>query len=375
MRAGTDEELMATATDLAEHARPLTPPNPWVGCVIVRDGVIVGSGATGPYPGGPHAEVAALAAAGDRARGATAFVTLEPCDHQANTPPCTEALIAAGIAGVTIALEDPDPRVRGRGADRLRAAGIAVAIGVGADAVTQSLAPYLHQRRTGRAFALLKTAMSLDGRTAAADGSSQWITGDEARADAHRWRAESQAVVVGPGTAQADRPRLTVRNDEQPVVRQPLRVLLDAHGRVAAEGPLFDPSLAPTLVITTPPTPETVRDAWQAAGAKVEVLDPGPEGRGVDLVGVLRLLAERYGVLQAMIEGGGRLHGAFVAEGLADRLVAYVAPVLLGERGLPVVGFPGPESLASATRWQLRDVTRFGADVRLILDPPAPGAG
>jgi len=181
--------------------------------------------------------------------------------------------------------------------------------------------------------------------------------------------------VVGPGTAQADRPRLTVRNDDEPVVRQPLRVLLDAHGRVPAEGPLFDPSLAPTLVITTAPTPETVRDAWQAAGAKVEVLDPGPEGRGVDLVGVLRLLAERYGVLQAMIEGGGRLHGAFVAEGLADRLVAYVAPVLLGERGLPVLGFPGPESLADATRWQLRDVTRFGADVRLILDPPAPGAG
>jgi diaminohydroxyphosphoribosylaminopyrimidine deaminase/5-amino-6-(5-phosphoribosylamino)uracil reductase len=375
MRAGTDEELMATATDLAEHARTLTPPNPWVGCVLVRDGEIVGTGATGPYPGGPHAEIAALADAGDRARGATAFVTLEPCDHHANTPPCSEALIAAGIAGVTIALEDPDPRVRGRGVDRLRAAGIPLAVGVGADAVAQSLAPYLHQRRTGRAFALLKTAMSLDGRTAAADGSSQWITEDEARADAHRWRAESQAVVVGPGTARADRPRLTVRNDETPVVRQPLRVLLDAHGRVPADGPLFDPNLAPTLVITTPPTPETVRDAWQAAGAKVEVLDAGTEGRGVDLVGVLTLLAERYGVLQAMIEGGGRLHGAFVAEGLADRLIAYVAPVLLGERGLPVVGFPGPDSLAEATRWQLRDVTRFGADVRLILDPRGPEAG
>ncbi len=395
MRTGSEVELMATATELAESARSSTPPNPWVGCVLVRDGEIVGAGATGAYPGGPHAEVAALTAAGDRARGSTAFVTLEPCDHHGNTPPCSEALIAAGVAGVTIALEDPDSRVRGSGAARLVAAGIPVTIGVGADAVAASLAPYLHQRRTGRAFALLKTAMSLDGRTAAADGSSQWITGVEARADAHRLRAESQAVVVGPGTARADRPRLTVRNEDQPdevqpdevqpdevrpdevraSVRQPLRVLLDAHGRVPAAGPLFDPTLAPTLVITTPPTPESVRDAWQAAGAKVEVLGAGTEDRGVDLAGVLTLLAERYGVLQAMIEGGARLHGAFVAEGLADRLVAYVAPVLLGERGLPVVGFPGPDSLAGAARWQLQDVTRFGADVRIVLDPPAREVG
>ena len=271
MRAGTDEELMATATDLAEHARSLTPPNPWVGCVLVRDGEIVGTGATGPYPGGPHAEVAALADAGDRARGATAYVTLEPCDHHGNTPPCSEALIAAGSPASPIALEDPDPRVAAAGSTGSAAAGIPVAIGVGADAVAQSLAPYLHQRRTGRAFALLKTAMSLDGRTAAADGSSQWITGVEARADAHRWRAESQAVVVGPGTARADRPRLTVRDDDQPVVRQPLRVLLDAHGRVPAEGPLFDPSLAPTLVITTAADP---RDGPGRLAGR------GREGRG-----------------------------------------------------------------------------------------------
>jgi diaminohydroxyphosphoribosylaminopyrimidine deaminase / 5-amino-6-(5-phosphoribosylamino)uracil reductase len=362
---------MAMATDLAEHARLLTPPNPWVGCVLVRDGEIVGTGATGPHPRGPHAEVAALAAAGDRARGATAYVTLEPCNHTGNTPPCSEALVAAGIASVTVALEDPDPRVTGEGVARLRAADIPVRVGVGEDAVAQSLAPYLHQRRTGRAFALLKTAMSLDGRTAAADGSSQWITGEAARADAHRWRAESQAIVVGPGTARADQPRLTVRHEGQPLDRQPLRVLLDARGRVPAEGPLFDPKLAPTLVVTTASSPEPVHEAWQAAGAKVEVLDAGTDGRGVDLGGVLALLAQRYGVLQAMVEGGGHLHGAFVAEGLADRLVAYVAPVILGERGTPVVGFPGPDSLAHATRWLLRDVTRFGPDVRLIVDPPA----
>ena len=224
MRSGSDEELMATAGDLAEHARFATPPNPWVGCVIVRDGEIVGRGATEAYPGGLHAEAAALLDAGYRARGATAYVTLEPCNHHGSTPPCTEALIDAGVARTVIALEDPDPRVRGTGIARLRAAGIEVVEGVGTDVVARSLAPYLHQRATGRAFALLKTAMSLDGRTAAADGSSQWITGVEARADVQRLRAESQAIVVGPGTARADLPRLTVRGLDDVIVRQPLRV-------------------------------------------------------------------------------------------------------------------------------------------------------
>jgi diaminohydroxyphosphoribosylaminopyrimidine deaminase / 5-amino-6-(5-phosphoribosylamino)uracil reductase len=368
MRNETGEELMATAATLAESARFVTPPNPWVGCVLVSDGEIVGRGATGTFPAGLHAEAAALLDAGDRARGATAYVTLEPCNHTGNTPPCTEALITAGVAEVVVAIEDPDPRVKGTGIDRLRAADIDVTVGVGADLVARSLAPYLHQRATGRAFALLKTAMSLDGRTAAADGTSQWITGEEARADAHRIRAESQAIVVGPGTARADRPRLTVRGYDELITRQPLRVLLDARGRVAADGPLFDVTLAPTLVFTTEQASAEAVDAWQAAGAKVEVVDPGVDGRGIDLPRMLTVLAQSYGVLQAMIEGGGRLHGAFVAEQLADRLVAYVAPVLLGERGLPVVGFPGPDTLADAARWQLRDVTQVGPDVRLTLE-------
>lgn len=376
-----DEALMARAGALAGPARAAAAPNPAVGCVLVRDGEIVGEGATGPYPGGPHGEVAALARAGARAAGATAYVTLEPCNHHANTPPCTDALIAAGVARVVIAVEDPDQRVRGDGVAALRAAGIDVTVGVGADDVNASLAPYLHQRGTGRAFALLKTAMSLDGRTAAADGTSRWITGVESRRDAHRLRAASQAVVVGPGTARADQPRLTVRLEtgtpgqtadqtaDHTAGRPPLRVLLDARGRVPALGPLFDVALAPTLVVTTEQAPPEVVDAWQAAGAKVETVEPGPAGRGVDLAATLALLGQRHGVLQAMIEGGGHLHGALVAEGLADRLVAYVAPVLLGERGLPVVGFPGPETLADASRWVLRDVARLGDDVRLTLDP------
>lgn len=366
VHGGTDGELMMKARLIATRARPHAAPNPWVGCVLVSPaGEIVGEGATEP-PGGPHAEVVALRAAGERSRGATAYVTLEPCSHHGRTPPCADALVAAGVARVVSALEDPDPKVHGRGHARLRAAGIEVTVGVGAEEASDQLAPYLHHRRTGRAFTLLRTAMSLDGRTAAADGSSQWITGPEARADGHRLRAESQAVVV---TARGDRPSLMARDAEPPAARRPLRVLLDARGRVAAEGPLFDPSLAPTLVVTTEQAPKPALDAWRAAGVKVEVVSPGPGGRGVDLAATLALLARRFGVLQAMVEGSGRLQGALVEEGLADRLVAYVAPVLLGERGLPVLGFPGPASLEAASRWRLHDVTRVGADVRLTLHP------
>lgn len=360
---------MAEAGGLADAVRLATPPNPWVGCVLVRDGDVVGRGATGPYPVGPHAEVAALREAGDRAQGSTAYVTLEPCNHHGNTPPCTDALISAGVTRVVVALEDPDPRVAGTGVERLRSAGVGVEVGIGVEPVRRSLAPYLLQRARGRAFALVKTAMSLDGRTAAADGTSQWITGIEARADAHRLRAESQAVLVGPGTARADRPRLTVRDLDRPLDHQPLRVLLDARGQVPAEGPLFDVALAPTLVVTTDAAPPAAVEAWQAAGAKVEVVPPGPDGHGVDLASVLVRLAGSHAVLQAMIEGGSRLHGAFVASDLTDRVVAYVAPLLLGERGLPAFGGPGPATLADATRWELLDVAALGSDVRLTFEP------
>jgi diaminohydroxyphosphoribosylaminopyrimidine deaminase/5-amino-6-(5-phosphoribosylamino)uracil reductase len=273
------------------------------------------------------------------------------------------------VARVVVAVEDPDLQVAGRGVARLRAAGIEVEVGVRADAAAASLAPYLHQRRTGRAFALLKTAASLDGRTAAADGTSQWITGPEARADAHAIRAESQAVIVGSGTALADRPSLTARDCDPPAVRQPRRVLLDARGRVPADGPLFDPTLGAPLVFTTAAAPADRVAEWRATGAEVEIVDP--QGGGVHLGQVLESLAQRHDVVQAMVEGGAALHGAFIELGLADRIVAYVAPVLLGRDARPAFDLAGPATLTDAARWRVVDTTALGADVRITLDPVA----
>jgi diaminohydroxyphosphoribosylaminopyrimidine deaminase/5-amino-6-(5-phosphoribosylamino)uracil reductase len=345
-----------------------------VGCVLVRDGELVGEGATEP-PGGRHAERQALDVAGARAAGSTAYVTLEPCSHDGRTPPCADALVEAGVTRVVIALADPDPRVSGGGIARLRAAGISVDVGIGADAVADDLAPYLHHRSTGRSYCLVKAALSLDGRVAAADGSSHWITGEAARADSHRLRADSQAIVVGSGTALADHPVLTARPTDVPVERQPLRVLLDGRGRVPASGPLFEVDLAATLVCTTEAAPPAARAAWLAMGAKVEVL-PASRGGGVDLRAALELLA-RLDVLQAMVEGGPTVHGALVRAGLVDRLVAYVAGTVLGPDGR--AGFDAPfgaeldagfpPALADAPRLRLLGARALGDDVRLDYVP------
>jgi diaminohydroxyphosphoribosylaminopyrimidine deaminase/5-amino-6-(5-phosphoribosylamino)uracil reductase len=366
-----DDELMGRAAALARGARRHTAPWPAVGCVLWRDGEIVGEGATGPFPTGPHAEVAALRAAGPRAAGATAYCTLEPCAHHANTPPCADALIDAGVARVVVAIEDPDERVAGRGLGRLRAASIDVATGVGAQVVERDLAAYLYHRRTGRCFVVAKVALSLDGRVSAADGTSQWITSADARADAHELRADAQAIVVGSGTALADRPSLTVRSVEVAPARAPLRVVLDARGRVAADGPLFDAALGSTLVITTERVAAGAVDAWRGSGAKVEVVASGPGGDGVDLDAAFSVLG-REGVLQALVEGGGSLLGAVIGGGHAQRLVAYVAPTLLGTGGTPGFAFSGPGTLADAPRFTLVDVARVGPDVRLDLEPRSP---
>src|SRR5437764_4873724 len=375
---------MAEAVALGERGRLTAAPNPWVGCVIVApDGAVAGRGFH-RRAGDPHAEVHALREAGERARGATAYVTLEPCSHQGRTPPCAPTLVGAGVARVVVAVLDPDDRVAGRGVEILRSAGVAVDVGVGAEAAGRSLAPYLHHRRTGRPLCLLKTAASLDGRTAAADGTSQWITGTEARADAHRLRAESGAVLVGAGTAVADLPALTWRNlefEDDLVPPQPLRVLLDAAGRVPAIGPLFDTALAPILVLTTSAADPEAKRAWKAAGAEVEEV---PERRthterglsapapGVDLGSALEILGRR-GVLQAMIEGGATLHGAFLRAGLVDRLIVYTGGVALGADGRPLFAGPGPATLDEASRWRLAAVRQVGGDARLDWERLEPG--
>ncbi len=371
-----DDEAMATAIAAAARSRRLTAPNPWVGCAIVRDGVLLSVGATAASLGSPHAERVALAglAPGTDAVGATAYVTLEPCDHHGSTSPCTDALVAAGIAKVVAAIEDPDPRVAGRGLRRLRGAGIDVVCGVGAASAARQLAPYLHHRRTGRASCVIKTANSIDGLVAAADGSSRWITGPTARADVHALRADTQAIVVGAGTAVADHPSLTVRglpsDDDVPLGPAPLRVVLDAHGRVDADGPLFDTTMAPTLVVTTDQADLATVAAWSAAGAEVEIVDTASEstGRGVDLHAVLALLGRR-GVLMALVEGGAELHGALIRAGLVDRLVVYLGNTLLGVHGIPTLAHDGPATIDDAPRWHLDAVTRFDDDVRLDYVP------
>jgi diaminohydroxyphosphoribosylaminopyrimidine deaminase/5-amino-6-(5-phosphoribosylamino)uracil reductase len=320
-----DDELhMRRAIALAATVRRITSPNPWVGSVIEPGGF---EGATAP-PGGPHAEVAALRAAGDDARGATLYATLEPCAHHGRTPPCVDAIVDAGIARVVVGIEDPDERVRGAGVRALRAAGVTVDVGVCAGEVRDQLAPYLKHRATGRPWVVLKLASTLDGRTAAPDGSSLWITGAAARADAHRLRAESDAVIVGAGTVRADDPSLTVR--EAPG-EDPLRVVL-------GEAP---------------------------AGAKVH---PALELRG-DLGDVLDELGRR-GVLQAMVEGGATVAGEFHRAGLVDRYVLYLAPALFGgDDARPLFAGAGAPTIADVWRGRIVSVERLGDDVRLECSP------
>ncbi|MCH9627514.1 MAG: Riboflavin biosynthesis protein RibD [Chlamydiales bacterium] len=339
--------FMRYAIRLGEKGRITAPPNPWVGCVLAKEGEILAEGYH-VAPGHPHAEAVALEKAGPLAQGATAYISLEPCSHQGRTPPCALALIKSGVKNVVIPFLDPDPKVAGTGVQALKEAGIEVTVGVAAEEARLSLEPYLHHRQTQRPFCVLKAAMSIDGRTAAADGTSKWISSDEARQDAHRLRAESQAILIGSETARLDHPQLTVRTMD---VKQPLRVVIDSEGRVPPEGPLFDPSLAPTLVFTTNST-------WKKEGIEVIWLSK------VTLEAVLEELGKRS-VMQLLVEGGSRLHAAFLKEGLAHRFYLYVGDCLLGSRGMPLI--PGLEvtTMEEAPRWQLEGVHRFGGSVRL----------
>jgi diaminohydroxyphosphoribosylaminopyrimidine deaminase / 5-amino-6-(5-phosphoribosylamino)uracil reductase len=328
-----DGELMRRAVAQAAAVRSTTAPNPWVGCVIVP-AQNPAAGGTGPLyegatspPGGPHAEAVALAAAGAAARDATLYVTLEPCAHQGRTPPCTDAIIEAGVARVVIGVEDPDPLVAGQGTAALRAAGIDVTVGVAADEITEQLAPYLKHRTTGQPWVVLKMAASLDARTAAPDGTSRWITGEAARRDVHLLRAASDAVLVGAGTVRADDPELTVRLDDGLAHRQPLRVVL---GR-APEG-------------------ARVRPALELSG---------------DLGDVLAELGRR-GVIQLLVEGGATVAHAFHAAGLVDRYILYLAPVLFGgDDARPLFAGPGAGTIDDVWKGRLVSIERLGEDLRV----------
>jgi diaminohydroxyphosphoribosylaminopyrimidine deaminase/5-amino-6-(5-phosphoribosylamino)uracil reductase len=360
----TDATWMRRAQELAERGRGIVAPNPLVGAVVVRDGRAVGEGFH-RGPGTAHAEVVALQEAGVAARGATLYTTLEPCAHFGRTPPCTSAIIDAGVVRVVGAMRDPHDIVNGRGFAQLRDAGLEVTEDVGTAAAARQLQGYATQVRTGLPIVVLKMAATLDGKVAARDGSSRWITGEEARADAHRLRAESDAILVGSGTALADDPSLTVR-DATREGAPPLRVLADARGRVEPPGHLFDGE-APTMVATTERSATTHRDAWRNAGAEVLVLPEGSDG-SVSLRALVEALGKRD-VQQLLIEGGPTLAWSAVEEDVVDRLVLYLAPRLLGGAGAPsVLGGAGFAPLGAAAELDVVDVRTVGRDLRVEAD-------
>lgn len=348
------EAAMTRAIDLAARGLGRTAPNPVVGCVVLDpSGAVVGEGFH-ERAGGPHAEVRALADAGDRARGGTAVVTLEPCRHTGRTGPCTQALLDAGVARVVVAVPDPTATAGG-GADLLRSAGVEVVEGVGREAAAHGNRAWLHAMVHDRPFITWKLAATLDGRTAAADGTSRWITGPDARAAVHRLRAERDAVLVGTGTLRADDPHLAAR--DIPGATQPLRVVLDARGELPLTSRVLDDA-APTLVVVAE---GTATDHLAAAG--VDVLAVPRTASGLDMVALLEALHER-GVRSVLLEGGAHLAGAFVAADLVDEVVAHLAPALLGS-GRSVLEDAGITTITEALRLTTTAVHRLGDDVAI----------
>lgn len=356
----SDEAYMERALGLAERGRGLVCPNPLVGAVVVSGGRVIGEGFH-EGPGQPHAEVVALREAGEAARGATLYVSLEPCDHHGRTPPCTDAIVTAGIARVVAAMRDPNPVVDGRGFEKLRASGIEVGHGVLTNEAERLNEAFVKHIRTGTPFVTWKMAASLDGKVASRDGTSRWITGEAARADVHRLRAASDAIVVGAGTALVDDPSLTVR-DPAYRGRPPLRVLMDARGRVPATGDLFDDA-APTLVATTELSPEDRRAEWSAAGA--EVVEFQSEAERVPVAALLSDLGKRD-VQGVLLEGGPTLAWAAVEEGVVDKVVVYLAPRLIGGVDAPsVLGGRGFAPIASALQLRISSFDRVGEDLKV----------
>jgi diaminohydroxyphosphoribosylaminopyrimidine deaminase/5-amino-6-(5-phosphoribosylamino)uracil reductase len=352
-----DRAWMARALALAEMGLYITSPNPRVGCVLVRDGVAIGEGYTQPA-GQDHAEVQALkdcSARGFSAAGATAYVSLEPCSHHGRTPPCTEALIHAGVRRVVAAARDPNPLVAGGGVHRLAAAGIETAIGLMGDEAREVNVGFFARMERGRPWVRVKMAASLDGRTALADGASQWITGPEARADSHRWRARACAVMTGIGTVLADDPALTVRSID--TVRQPMRVIVDRDAETPPGARVFAPGRVRVYIgVPRPP-------GWPP---HVEALEmPRIPTGGLDLRAVVEDLA-RVEVNELHVESGARLAGSLIALGLVDELVVYLAPALLGDTARAMFTLPAITALEQRVTLHFASVVQLGPDLRIV---------
>jgi diaminohydroxyphosphoribosylaminopyrimidine deaminase/5-amino-6-(5-phosphoribosylamino)uracil reductase len=357
MVAFQDSTWMAQALRLAERGLNSTSPNPRVGCVLVRDNVVIAEG-WHERAGEPHAEAHALLAAGVAARGATAYVTLEPCSHQGRTPPCADALIAAGVRRVVMAVQDPNPQVAGQGMARLRASGIEVECGLMEAAARELNIGFFARMTHGMPWVRSKIAASLDGRTALANGSSQWITGEAARQDVQYWRARACAVLSGIGTVLADNPQLNVRG--MPTIRQPLRVVLDTALRIAPQARLLQ---NPGVVIYTASRDNQKIAALEQAGASLVVL-PGERGQ-VNVVAVLQDLAAR-GCNEVLVEAGSQLNGTLLKAGLVDELVLYLAPQLLGDMARGMAKLDELISLDQRIKLEWQDVRRVGNDLRIV---------
>ena len=364
MSNDNEQALMNRALHLAARGLYTTDPNPRVGCVLVRDGEVVGEG-WHQRAGGPHAEVVALQQAGDRARGATCFVTLEPCSHHGRTPPCAKVLIKAGVTSVIAAMKDPNPAVSGGGLGLLRDAGIEVRVGLMEQQARELNPGFIRRMSEDRPLVRLKLAMSLDGRTAMASGESRWITGAEARRDVQRLRARSSAIVTGIGTVLADDPSMTVRREQigdypDGELRQPLRVVVDPRLSTPTDAKILASS-GKVLLATAVDDPEQT-GLLQQDGADVVVLPGGLDA--VDLDALMRDLAQRE-VNEVLVETGAVLSGAFLKAGLIDELVFYMAPVLMGDGARGLFHLPGLEAMADRIDLDIQDIRAVGRDWRI----------
>lgn len=371
-RSAGSSRLMSRAFELARAVRGTTSPNPAVGAVVAHGSRIVGEGATQP-PGGAHAEAMALRQAGDLAHGATMYVTLEPCDHYGRTPPCTAAILEAGIARVVVAVGDPDARVSGRGLEELREAGIEVSLGDGAAEGAAHYEAYVHHRRTGRPFVTAKFAASLDGRIASTSGDSRWISGSQTLRWAHQNRPLFDALLVGVETIIVDNPQLTARPERwSGPVPQPLRVVLDSRGRTPLESRVLeDTSSSPTLIATTSAASAEWSEALASRRVDVARLPADENGR-VSLAALLDLLGREHGVVSLLVEGGGEVLGSFFDQRLINKVTAVVAPIIIGGDAQTAVRGRGAERMRDVLRLTHMSVERLGSDLLVTGYPGNP---